>query len=240
MLILKNDVYQSSLLSGISGLFHGYSTRALGDARVEENAQTILRRLTDSHRTLVRAQQIHGNEVSFVDDATSHTVAGVDGLVTRNSDIALEVHVADCAPVLLIDPQARVICAVHAGWKGTLSHIVGNAITRMTEQGASSDHIYASVGPHIGGCCYTVPKERADRFLSEFGRDTPVVFKEADGWHLDIGLSNRMELLHSGIAPDHMDTPVVCTSCQVDTFYSYRKETKQTFGEMIGVIGFAA
>ncbi len=236
----KNDLYQSTLLSGISGLVHGYSTRTYGDARIEQNTHAIASALAYGDGPIVRGQQVHGNDIAEVNSAVTAVISGVDGLVSRRAGLLLEVHVADCVPVLLVDPNARVIAAVHAGWKGTLSHIVANAVKKMTDMGATRSDIYASIGPHIGGCCYTVQDDRAVKFLSVFGDTPSVAAKKSDGWHLDIGYANRCELLNSGIAPDHIDAPILCTSCQIDTFYSYRKDSKDTFGELIGVIGYTA
>ena len=238
MLISTNDVYQSTLLSGIPGLVHGYSTRSSGDAREAGNARAIVRRLTDKDMPLVRGQQIHGNAIAVVDASSPRSISGVDGLVSQSADILLEVHVADCVPVLLVDPEARIVSVVHAGWKGTVSHITRNALNRMIELGATPSRIRASIGPHIGRCCYTVPEDRAAEFLAAFGSDSNITVKEGNTWRLDLGSANRSELLQAGVTPDHIDSPVVCTSCQVDTFYSYRKDSSETFGEIIGVIGF--
>lgn len=238
MLILTNDVYQSTLLSSVPGLVHGYSTRSSGDARDAVNARAIVRRVTGTDKPLVRAQQIHGNGIAVVDASSPLSIAGVDGLVSQSADILLEVHVADCVPVLLVDPEARIVSVVHAGWKGTLSHITRNALNRMIELGAVLSRIRASIGPHIGRCCYTVPEDRATQFFAAFGSDPNIIAKDNDTWHLDVGSANRSELLQVGVTPDHIDSPVVCTSCQVDIFYSYRKDSSETFGEIIGVIGF--
>lgn len=234
------DVYQSTLLSGITQVVHGYSTRVFGDGRLPENVEAISRRLTLGKRPMVRGQQTHGNEIAVADISSPHTVSDVDGLVTRDTGIVLEVHVADCVPVLLTDPEAGIVSAVHAGWKGTLSHIVRNAVTSMVDAGAMPRNIYASIGPHIGGCCYTVPDSRAAGFLSVFGDDARIAVKYTDEWHLDIGFANRLELLEAGVPADHIDAPVLCTSCQVDTFFSFRKDSKETFGEIIGVIGLTS
>lgn len=238
MMMQKNGMRYSSLLT-LPGLVHGYSTRAYGDARISANADAIIRNLTDKPLPLLHAAQVHGNAVGFADSETSGVVPAVDGLVTATDNILLEVHVADCVPMLFFDPVARIVAAVHAGWKGTIAHIAKNAVARMSESGATPKNILVSIGPHIGGCCYTVPEERARQFLSVF-TDSPVAVMENGAWHLDIGQANRADLLDAGVAAEHIDTPVVCTSCQVDTFYSFRRDSRETFGEITGVIGLVA
>jgi len=239
MMTQKNGIRYSSLLT-LPGVVHGYSTRALGDARIKTNTDTIVRNLTDRALPLLHAAQVHGNAVSIVDSATTGIVPLADGLVSSTDNILLEVHVADCVPMLFFDPVARVVAAVHAGWKGTLAHIATNTVARMTESGATPSNILVSIGPHIGLCCYTVPEDRAQQFLAAFHATPPVAGKENGEWHLDIGQANRFELLDAGIVPVHIDAPIVCTSCQIDAFYSFRKDSRETFGEIIGVIGLVS
>lgn len=238
MMTHQNGMWYSSLLS-LPGVVHGYSTRARGDARVRTNAEAIVRHLAGRTVPIVRAAQVHADVVEIVENATPDAVFGADGLATRTGNIMLEVRVADCVPMLYFDPVARVVAAVHAGWKGTVAHIATHAVARMHELGASPQNILVSIGPHIGACCYTVPEERARQFMTGFGDASPVVSQEHGVWHLDIGQANRADLLDAGVLPAHVDAPIVCTSCQSDVFYSYRKDRKETFGEIIGVIGLA-
>ena len=172
----------------------------------------------------VFAEQTHGNRVPG------------DGLVSRGAPVA--VVTADCVPVLLVEPVAKVCAAVHAGWRGTLGGIIGNAVEAMTRTDAHTERIYAAIGPHIGGCCYDVPQGRVDAFVKRFGTDAKMAFQSDGKWHLDIGWLNHRQLIESGLLPGHIDAPPTCTSCQNDEFFSYRKDTKETYGEMMAVIGF--
>lgn len=237
MLTTTNHVYQSSLLSGLNGVVHGYSSRAFGDARKPENAKLFVQAVAGGDVPYVRAQQIHGSEIGQATHTSPSTLLGVDGLISQDENMLLEVHVADCVPLLFVDPIAKVTAAAHAGWKGTASHIAKNVISQMVQRGASLTDIRVSIGPHIGRCCYTVSEDRVQIFKQAFGSDPSIADKLGNVWHLDIGYANRADLLSSGILPEHIDAPIVCTSCRVDTFYSYRKETKETFGEIIGIIG---
>lgn len=216
--------FQSSLLNQLEGVLHGFSCRGAGDMR-----QGIINRQHFTH-TLgfdeppVFAQQTHGN-----------TVPG-DGLVSNIFPVA--VVSADCVPVLLVDPESNVCAAVHAGWKGTLGGIIGNAVKEMVRMGAQVQHVRAAVGPHIGACCYDVPEERAQAFIDRFGTDEKMAFQSDGKWHLDIGWANYRQLIEAGVSPNHIDAPPTCTSCQNDEFFSYRKDSKETYGEMMAIIGF--
>jgi len=192
---------------------------------------------------LVAAEQVHGDSVHTVtENDLGKTVSGVDGLVYSrekvNANVALGIIAADCVPLLLVDTRAKVIGAAHAGWKGTLSRITTNTIDEMKKLGANASDIVASIGPHIGMCHYNVPTERARRFQEAFNYDQKAVTFFDNRWHVDIGWANYLQLIAAGIPPEHIDAPPTCTACQIDNFFSFRRDTAETYGEIMGVIGF--
>lgn len=93
---------------------------------------------------IVTPRQTHTANVAVVTD-TAQSYPDTDALVTRRHDIALAVRTADCVPILLHAPDIRAVAAVHAGWKGTVGRIIGNAIRVMTEMGAE---------PQKNTCCH--------------------------------------------------------------------------------------
>ncbi len=236
-------VYFSSILSAIPGVVHGFSTRALGDMRNEQNRKHFMQHIGIGDAVFVQPQQVHGNKVAVVQSGSSETkISGVDGLVHKaennNVQIALGVRAADCVPLLFVDPTSRIIGVAHAGWRGTLAGIAGVLLDTMRGLGAESQNIYVAIGPHIGMCCYSVPKERADQFVAAFGTDERMVSYFDNAWHLDVGYTDFKQLTQKGVLPAHIDSRPTCTSCQNETYYSYRKETKESFGEIMGVVTF--
>lgn len=133
----------------------------VGDApaAVEENRARLAGSLGRSRDELVFMNQRHGTEVLLVDRAwpTGSAPPPADGVVTTTRGLALAVLVADCTPVLLADPAAGVIGAVHAGRPGMTAGIVDRAVTVMREAGA--EQLVAAVGPSVCGRCYEVPEE---------------------------------------------------------------------------------
>lgn len=227
-MLLKLDGigFGSSLLTKLPGVVHGFSGRNVGDMRRDRNNRDRFRQMLGLAHAPVFAQQTHGNAIPG------------DGLVSNTNPVA--VLTADCVPLLLVDPNARVCAAVHAGWKGTLGGIAGNAVRAMTHLGADTKRIYVAIGPHIAACCYDVRQERVEAFTKQFGGDEKMAFTQRGIWHLDIGWVNYRQLIDAGISPDYIDAPPTCTSCQNDTFFSYRKDKKETYGEMMAVIGLNA
>ena len=112
-----------------------------------------------------RLSQVHGADVVCVvddpptgpSDPPNDHVPVADAMVTTRRGVGLMVRVADCVPVLLADPAAGVVGAVHAGRVGTTLDVVGAAVRRMRALGA--DDVRAWIGPHVCGRCYEVPEQ---------------------------------------------------------------------------------
>lgn len=234
--ILDGIGLQSALLCQLDTVIHGFSQRSAGDMEQSgENRDQFVHKL-GFKTSPVLAEQVHDNRIQTVDAQSVGIMSGVDGLVSR--DVPVAVVMADCVPVLLVDAFGKAYAAVHAGWKGTLGGVVGNAVKEMVRVGADTRRTWAVVGPHIGACCYHVPEERVRAFTARFGSDEKMAFKIKGEWHLDIGWANYRQLLTAGLLADHIDAPPTCTSCQNNEFFSYRKDSKKTFGKMMAVIGF--
>jgi polyphenol oxidase len=234
MLLNKDNYYQSRLLASYPGIIHGYSTRPLGDMRLPHNVSSFLSIFALDASRVAMGKQVHGKLVSMVDQAS--VVANTDGVMTKTPGLALGVLVGDCVPLLFADPVSRSVAAVHAGWRGTLANISSETIHMMKQQGSSPKDIVVSIGPHIGACCYSIDSHRMNMFQDAYGNDPRMGSFWDNSWHLDLGYINALQLMAVGVSKDHIDAPIMCTSCQIDRFYSYRKDTKETFGEMIGVI----
>lgn len=134
-----------------------------------DDATTVVR----NHATLAEAfgveglhsmSQVHGTEVVTTDVLRadgSGTVPECDALVTTRPGLALLVRVADCVPVVLADPDAGVVAAVHAGRVGMVDGVVGRAVERMREHGATE--VRAWLGPRACGRCYELPEAMVEQ-----------------------------------------------------------------------------
>lgn len=216
-----------------------FSDKSYGDMLDPRCRQNFLTAIGVNPGDLIWQTQIHGSVLAKVTQKDcGREIPGVDGLVCRQEagqQVFLSVHVADCVPVLFVDDENAIVAAVHAGWKGTLDHIVAKTVFAMTSFGANISSIKVSIGPHIAGCCYQVPVERAGKFLSEYP-DQRVAFPDTNGWRVDIGMANYLDLLNSGVLECNIDSPVCCTACQADRFFSYRREGNP-LQEIMGVVG---
>lgn len=197
---------RSPLFDSNSWVEHGFGTR---ENRIDQDSTASLR-------------QIHSAEVLVVD---REGCAGEgDGLITSKPDVILSIRTADCYPVLLVDIRARVIAALHAGWRGTAAGIVPAAIRLMASKfGTSASDIFAAIGPGIGGCCY------------EVGTDVARRFGLATAGHVDLGQANQDQLIEAGVAEAHIDRLNLCTFCDAARFHSYRRD-KDAAGRMTSFV----
>ncbi len=116
---------------------------------------------------LFTAYQTHSADVLVAGAAGKHHRPKGDGVVSNAAGRICGVLAADCAPVLLADGEARVVAAIHAGWRGALGGVVEAAVARMVDLGAQPRRIVAAVGPCIGPRSYEVGLEFLDRFAAE-------------------------------------------------------------------------
>ncbi|MGH3328747.1 MAG: peptidoglycan editing factor PgeF [Streptomycetales bacterium] len=145
-----------------------YTERNLGrgvgddDAAVLENRRRTARELGLDPDRVLWMRQVHGNRAVVATAPWEGEPPEADGLVTDTPGLALAVLVADCTPVLLADPEARVVAAAHAGRPGLARGIVPAVVERMTDLGARPENIVAATGPAVCGSCYEVPQELQD------------------------------------------------------------------------------
>jgi YfiH family protein len=175
-------ILASPRLAGLPGVRHGFFTRQGGVSeglyaslnvgrgsgdeaeRVEENRRRALQRLGVGAGVLVTAYQVHSAKVVVAESAWFAAPPEADGVVTRATGLACGALAADCAPVLIADPEARVVAAVHAGWRGALAGVVEAAVWSMVGLGANAASMTAAVGPCIGPTSYEVGLEFLETF----------------------------------------------------------------------------
>ncbi|ARA94023.1 MAG: peptidoglycan editing factor PgeF [Bacteroidetes bacterium] len=198
-------------------------------AAVQENRRRMAVALGLPGAALAIAGQVHGADVATV--SRPGLYPGLDGLVTRARGVLLCISAADCAAVLLADPEAGVIGACHAGWRGTVAGIVPNTVAAMEALGARPARMRAYVSPCISAERFEVGEEVAAAFAPAFVRRKATWPRP----HVDLKAAIRAHLEAAGV--EAVDVDPACTMTDTDTFFSYRGEQGQT-GRMMGVIGW--
>lgn len=148
------------------GLNCGYGSADDADA-VRDNRARAMAALGLPADALATVYQVHSAKALIISDPAQAAGQRADALVTNTPGVALGILTADCAPLLFCDPQAGVIGAAHAGWKGARFGVALATIRAMESLGAQRCHIRAAIGPAIGAASYEVGPEFPANFLSE-------------------------------------------------------------------------
>src|SRR3954454_13311391 len=174
----------SPLLSAVPGLRHAFFTRDGGvsdgiyaslnggigskddPVDVAENRRRMAEQIGVASEHFLSVHQTHSPNVVVATGPWQGASRPLgDAIVTRSEGLAIGTTAADCGPILLVDPSARVIGAAHAGWKGALTGILESTVEAMEKLGADRGGIVAAIGPLIRQPSYEVGSEFVERFL---------------------------------------------------------------------------
>ncbi|MBR1218651.1 peptidoglycan editing factor PgeF [Bradyrhizobium sp. U87765 SZCCT0131] len=239
-------ILTSPLLSAAPGVRHAFFTREGGvsegiyaslngglgsnddPARVTENRRRMAEALGVAPSHFLTAHQVHSPDVAVVTEPwTLEARPKVDAIVTATAGIAIGVSSADCGPILFADPQARIIGAAHAGWRGAFTGVLEATLAEMDKLGADRGRVVAAIGPLIRQRSYEVGEE----FVGRFGRADPAnaaFFAPAERTgHAMFDLAGyiRLRLERAGVLL--IDDPDICTY-EDERFFSYRRSVHQS------------
>lgn len=207
------------LLETLAGFRHRFVLRH-PTISVDDDRAAVVAKLWEWHgqqaaelgfapRSLCIAEQVHGAGVAVVEHAATTPLIGVDGIVTATPGLVIGIYVADCGALYLADPVTGACGVVHSGKKGSELGIAAEAIRKMQEHfGSDPRDIRAQLGPCIRPPAYEV----------------------------DFAAQIRDSCLEAGILPEHYDDCGICTSSDLQRFYSYRMEKGRT-GRLLALLG---
>ncbi|MBO4891022.1 MAG: peptidoglycan editing factor PgeF [Prevotella sp.] len=198
---------------------------------IRQNHEALCQLLGISDQQVVMPHQVHLTKVVQIDEAfltlstdeRQQRLEGVDALMTNVGRVCIGVSTADCIPVLLYDPEHQAICAIHAGWRGTVQRIVQVAIDQMIKAyGTLPQNMMAQIGPGISLDSFEVGDEVYEAFeKADFVM--PSISRHDAKWHIDLPLCNRLQLEDSGIPTHQIAIASDCTFKQPDTWFSARR-----------------
>jgi YfiH family protein len=200
---------------------------AYGDTAYSlENRKEFLEPLGVDYRDLICAKQVHCDKVAYVCEedrgrgALSYdsAIADSDALVTDRKNVPVAIFTADCLSIFLYDAKTKSIGLVHAGWRSTIKNIAVKTLQLMREKfHTNPKDLYVGFGPSIRNCCYEVGKE----FLKFFTYGLRI---QDARYYLDLAGINKKQLLDLGVSEANIDDSCICTCCQNDKLFSFRKE----------------
>jgi YfiH family protein len=249
-------------LQNLPGIRHGFMTREGGVSegiyaslncglgsdddleRVRENRRRVLQMAGIPATTLLTAHQVHSPDVLVVEEEWHDGPRPkVDALVTKRANVAIAASSADCVPILFADPEARVVGAAHAGWRGALTGVLQATVEQMCALGAKPDRIRAGVGPCIGPASYEVGPEFPAPFLAQ-NPGHARFFRPAQRvghymFDLESYVADQLAALKlAEIEVAHRDT-----CAEAETFFSYRRSVlrkEPDYGRHIHAIALEA
>ena len=238
-------------LDAIAEVAHGFSTRlggvstgalaslnlrganVSGDAaeHVAENYRRFCAAIGADHRRVVLSHQVHRDTVRVVTEADAgkglyrERDYEADALITNVPDLPLFVFSADCMVILLCDPVAGCVGAVHAGWRGTAQEIVRKTVERMAETfGARSERLQAAIGAGIDRCCFETDRDVPEAMERAMGREAaPFLHRRGEKWLVDLKGLNRRQLELAGVPSEQIAVSELCTACHPELYWSHRR-----------------
>lgn len=203
---------------------------------VTENYRRIAQALQCKVEDLVATKQTHTTNIRIVTEADRGKgivcptdYDDVDGLVTDCKEITLAGFIADCVPILFLDPVKNVIGFAHSGWRGTAGKIGEKMVDLMREKfQCESSNIMAVIGPSICRDCYEVSEDVAMVFADLFKEDTVLTPGVAEGkYQLDLWKANAVILRQAGLPEENITVTDVCTCHNPKLMFSHRASKGQ-------------
>jgi YfiH family protein len=247
-----------STLLELPGIRHGFFTREGGASeglyaglncglgskdqteRVLENRARVAEHLAGAKSEVLTVYQVHsGTAVRAHGPLSRDALPKADAVVTTVPGLVIGVLTADCTPVLFADPQAKVVAAAHAGWRGAVAGIIEATVEEMVKAGANRDRIRAAIGPTISQTAYEVgPEFEAEvQALDPGNRDFFMVPSSDAKAHFDLPGFVARRLGQLGLAA--VDRVAPCTYANESLFFSFRRTTHRSepdYGRQISAI----
>ena len=240
-----------------SGIFHAIFTRqggvsqkpfeslnfggTVGDdpIHVLENHKRAFMAINKPLESRFDVWQVHGRDIIVTDsprmDSERHQKA--DGIITAQPGLTLLMRFADCVPVMVADPEKKIVGIFHAGWQGTFLRIGDEFISTMKSVFHSNvENLVVGIGPSICPDCYQVGEDLIMKFKDAFGNGYERFLNTINGsYYMDLWMANRLILEECGVK--NIEVAGICTAHNPDQWYSHRGEFGKTgrFGAVISL-----
>jgi polyphenol oxidase len=212
--------------SGVYASLNGGIGSADDQTHVAENRGRMASALGIAPANLLTAYQIHSPSVVVADAPWETDVRPrADAIVTQRPGLAVGVSTADCGPILFADPQARVVGAAHAGWRGALAGVAEATIAAMERLGATRGNIRAALGPMIRQANYEVGSDLIARFAAEDGDSGRFFQPAARSGHFMFDLPGYIGARLSRADIRNVEDLGLCTYADPVRFFSFRRTT---------------
>lgn len=246
------------VLSALSGIAHGFFGRQGGvsdgiyaglncglgsqDERVNvmENRRRVAATLGDERWPVVTLYQTHSATARIVTGTQdAMNLPKADAVVTTTPGVVVGALAADCCPVLFADPEAKVVAAAHAGWRGAVGGILDATVATMQEAGAQRGRIVAAIGPCIGAAAYEVGPEFEAEVVAHDAANARFFSRRAQQARPHFDLPGYVLARLGGLGLAHVESATRCTYENESEFFSYRRSCHRKepdYGRQISAI----
>tara|TARA_B110000967_G_C18778948_1_gene507206 strand:+ start:76 stop:828 length:753 start_codon:yes stop_codon:yes gene_type:complete len=221
------------------GLYKGLNCgRGSQDSKknILKNLNYVSHKMRVENDNLVLMNQTHSNKVTEINKNNYKRKINSDAIITKVKGLALGVVTADCVPVIIYDVKNKIAGCIHAGWKGALSGIIKNTVTKIRKLN-SNNLIFASIGPCLGKKSYEVDLKFYKKFLS-ISKKNKIYFsyknKKKKLFNLRKFIADKLMELNVNV--DHVNHD---TFKEKMNFFSYRRSCKlkqNDYGRCVSVI----
>ncbi len=186
---------------------------------------------------LIFPRQDHTNCVVELNQVPDKELKTTDALITDKTGMCLCVQTADCVPILLFDPEKKVVAAVHAGWRGTVKQIVKITVQQMIlDYHSQPKKILALIGPSIGPVVYEIGNEVVNAVRNSIPEPEKTLHLNHSGkYHFNLWEANKQLLVANGILTQNIEILEECSFTLADKYFSARREGVNT-GRMVSGI----
>ena len=190
---------------------------------VNRNLSFVAKRMNIKVNKLILMHQTHSSKVIEIKKKNLKKTIFADAMITDMKDIALGVVTADCVPIIIYDIKNEIIGCIHAGWKGALSGIIKNTVSKIKTLNSKSN-IVASIGPCIGEKSYEVDLLFYKRFINKSDKNKKYFSKKNKNKKLfNIRKFVADKLTELKVKIDHVNHD---TFTEKTNFFSYRRSFK--------------
>ncbi len=203
---------------------------------VKKNLNYVQSKICSKKNKIILLYQVHSAKFIHIKKIPQKKIIG-DALITKNRNLPIGILTADCAPILLLDRNKKIIAAVHSGWKGAYKNIITKVLKKFIKLGSNKKDIIAAIGPAISQKSYEVGEEFKDKFISK-SKKNRVFFKyKRKKIYFDLTNFIYNQLISFGISK--IDVIRKDTFDKKNNFFSARRSIKKNepdYGRNISVI----
>ncbi len=206
---------------------------------VIQNINIVCKKLNYEKKQIITLNQAHSNKVVCFNnrEELKDKIIG-DAIVTKLKNVGIGVLTADCAPILLCDPQKKIIACVHIGWKGALNGVIENTIDKFLELNSNERDLVAAIGPCINHQHYEVGHDFYKKFLIQ-SKNNGQFFIISNKKKYLFNIRSYINTKLIGLGIKNIDHIKMDTFSDKENFFSYRRSKKNNdkdYGRCISVI----